>query len=130
MKKIELTKIFNRYVITGFTDGASPTTMQFKPTENGRLEIGRQVFEVKSGIAEIKNTDLADGIYTPIIISGDKKILCERISVSHGSIEPYENGDLRSIRNAEKIIKLELMLSEVKSDVSMLCESVYCKKIF
>ena len=132
MKIIEYSKSAEGFLITDSGgEGTGGVILKFSPEHDGELRLGKDKFDVKLGYAFIKNTDLLDGIYTPVFKSSELgEIICEKITVKSGCAAPYVDANTRSISATKKLINTENELEAIKAEISRLIDAVFAKPIF
>ena len=130
MTAIEYSKLENRFLITYSENGSGKNLkIRFIGVKNGDFYLGKEIFKIENGIAHIDITNLADGIYTPVLRTDEKSCVCDNLKVIAGILTPDVNSDERIYYLTEKIISAEERLSELDKRISEISESVYGKSI-
>ncbi len=131
MTALKYTKSENEFLLTGYTEGGGDkTTLSFSLKTDGILYIGNMVCKVSEGTAVIRNLDIGDGVYAPILKINDGSYICDKIKSEAGTLSPEKNEIEQLFRLTKRAVSAEERLSLIEARLSRLCDAVYGEKIF
>lgn len=127
----EYAKYGKEFLTTRFDAGACDTVkIRFKNQCDGSVQLGAKSVRLENGVATVKPSAFAQGVYTPILHTDAGSFICDRIKFEAGRAMPLINSQERVFELTERLISADEKIDALENRMTELCSKVYAKNIF
>ena len=131
MTKIKYQRLKGVFLTVSFTDeGTRCAEMIFDSVKSATLILDGRSYAVIDGKLKINLSEIKEGCHVPILKTDTESIICDKIRISAGKIEPDIKTWDRLFFLTEEVGRLWGELTNIKEKTEDLTRSVYGNKIF